>query len=198
MGLKESNEITVKIKCELEEFYRIIESKGFNIIDRFSMKDYYFVPTNLILKNMSTREILSNALLVRDIYNQMTNKAIKKITYKIKEFDGEGNILNQEAINCDIFEIEDAKRLLSAIGYNQIMIIKENDIVYEKDKFQLAIKDIENGDNLIEIETIEGNSEFNTIEKLKSQVEKLHIPVEKDNYFVKKAEIELNKVLKRI
>lgn len=198
MGLKESNEITVKIKCELEEFYRIIESKGFNIIDRFSMKDYYFVPTNLILKNMSTREILSNALLVRDIYNQMTNKAIKKITYKIKEFDGEGNILNQEAINCDIFEIEDAKRLLSAIGYNQIMIIKENDIVYEKDKFQLAIKDIENGDNLIEIETIEGNSEFNTIEKLKSQVEKLHIPVETDNYFVKKAEIELNKVLKRI
>jgi len=198
MGLKESNEITVKIKCELEEFYRIIESKGFNIIDRFSMKDYYFVPTNLILKNMSTRGILSNALLVRDIYNQMTNKAIKKITYKIKEFDGEGNILNQEAINCDIFEIEDAKRLLSAIGYNQIMIIKENDIVYEKDKFQLAIKDIENGDNLIEIETIEGNSEFNTIEKLKSQVEKLHIPVETDNYFVKKAEIELNKVLKRI
>ena len=35
------------------------------------------------------------------------------------------------------------------------MNIKEDDIVYEKDGFELAIKDIKNGDNLIEIETEE-------------------------------------------
>lgn len=29
MSLKESNEITIKIKCELREFYKIIEEKGF-------------------------------------------------------------------------------------------------------------------------------------------------------------------------
>ena len=52
------------------------------------------------------------------------------------------NILNQEAVNCDILEIEDAKKLLKAIGYKEIMNIKEDDVVYEKDGFQLAIKDI--------------------------------------------------------
>ena len=32
MSLKESNEITVKIKCELKDFYEIVEEKGFKII----------------------------------------------------------------------------------------------------------------------------------------------------------------------
>ena len=36
MSLKESNEITVKIKCELNEFYKIVKEKGFKIIDKFS------------------------------------------------------------------------------------------------------------------------------------------------------------------
>ena len=35
MSLKESNEITVKMKCELNEFYKIIEEKGFKVVDKF-------------------------------------------------------------------------------------------------------------------------------------------------------------------
>lgn len=31
MSLKESNEITLKIKCELNEFYKIVEEKTNNI-----------------------------------------------------------------------------------------------------------------------------------------------------------------------
>ena len=87
-------------------------------------------------------------------------------------------------------------RLLQAIGYKKIMNIKEDDIVYEKDGFELAIKDIKNGEKLIEIET-EANEELNTIDKLISKVDEIDIPIYKDNYFVKKAEIELNKILKR-
>ncbi len=47
MSLKESNEITVKIKGSLANFYKIIEEKGFRIIDEFSMDDTYFVPISL-------------------------------------------------------------------------------------------------------------------------------------------------------
>ena len=83
----------------------------------------------------------------------MSNKRTKLITFKIKNFDEAGNILNQESINCNILEIEDAKKLLKVIGYKEIMNIKENDVVYEKDGFQLAVKNIKDGDNLIEIET---------------------------------------------
>ena len=59
----------------------------------------------------------------------------------------------------------------------------------------MAIKDVENGDKLIEVET-EGSEELNTIDKLIRKVNELDIPIYTDNYFVKKAEIELDKVLK--
>ena len=59
----------------------------------------------------------------------------------------------------------------------------------------LAIKDVKNGDKLIEVET-EESEELNTIDKLIRKVNELDIPIYTDNYFVKKAEIELDKVLK--
>ena len=196
MSLKENNEITVKIKVSLDEFYKIIEEKEFWIDHEFSMNDTYFIPETLNLNKMSTREILSKAVLVREIEEKTSGKVIKKITFKIKNFDDNGNILSQEAVNCDIKDIEDAKKLLKAIGYREVMCIKENDIVYEKDGLQLAIKDIKNGHNLIEIET-EDNDDLNTIDKLIQRINKLDIPIYTDNYFVKKAEIELDKVLGR-
>lgn len=196
MSLKESNEITLKIKCELNEFYKIIEEKGFKIIDEFSMDDTYFVPKEVDLDKTDIRDTLSKALLVRDIIWKMSNKRTKLITFKIKNFDKAGNILNQESINCNILEIEDAKKLLKVIGYKEIMNIKENDVVYEKDGFQLAVKNIKDGDNLIEIET-EENDEIDTIEKLIQKVNKMGIPVYTDDYFVKKAEIELEKILRK-
>lgn len=197
MSLKENNEITVKIKGSLNEFYKIIKEKDFKIAHKFSMNDAYFIPETLNLNKMSTREILSKAILVREIKGKTSGKIIKKITFKIKNFDDNGNILSQEAVNCDIIDIEDAKNLLKAIGYREVMCIKEDDVVYEKDGLQLAIKDIKNGHNLIEIET-EDNDELNTIDKLIQRINKLDIPIYTDNYFVKKAEIELDKVLGRV
>ena len=133
MGIKESNEITVKIKVKLDKFYKLVEEKGFKVVNKFSMDDTYFIPKTLKLETMSTREILSKAVLIRDIKSGISDRITKKITFKIKNFDECGNILSQESINCDILNIEDAKKLLRAIGYKEIMNIKEDDVVYEKD-----------------------------------------------------------------
>ena len=196
MSLKKSNEITVKIKGNLKEFYKIIERKNFKIVDKFSMNDSYFIPEKLKLSEMSTRKILSNAILIRDIRDKISGEIVKKITFKIKQFDEDGNIVNQSAINCNVYEVEEAKKLFEAIGYKQIMNIYEEDIVYEKDGFQLAIKDIKNGEKLIEVET-EESEELNTIDKLIKKINEINIPIYTDNYFVKKAEIELDKILGR-
>lgn len=186
-----------KIDTKKNKFYKIIEEKGFSIHHEFSMNDEYFIPETLNINKMSTREILPKAVVVREIKGKTSGKITKKITFKIKNFDENGNILSQEAINCDIIDIEEAKKLLKAIGYQEIMCIKEDDVVYEKDGLQLAIKDIKNGHNLIEIET-EDNDDLNTIDKLIQRINKLDIPIYTDNYFVKKAEIELDKVLGRV
>ena len=191
MSINTENEITVKIKGNLENLYKILEEKGLKIINKFSVDDTYFVPETLNLIQMKTREILSKAILVRKFIGKRTTQ---KITFKIKKFAENGNILSQEVVNCDVLEIEDAKQLLKAIGYREIMNIKEEDKEYDKNGFKLLVKEVENSNNLIEAET---NSSYDTIEKLVQKLNELEIPIYKDNYFVKKAEIQLDKLLKR-
>ena len=51
MGTKQENEITVKIKCEINELCTILEKKGFNVVNRFTMNDIFMIP-NYIKKEM--------------------------------------------------------------------------------------------------------------------------------------------------
>lgn len=196
MSLKESNEITVKIKCELDEFYKNIKEKGFKLVEEFSMDDTYLVPEKLNLENTGIRDILSKAVIIREFESKPSGSINRTITFKIKRFDDVGNIISQEAINCSILEKEEARNLLKAIGYKEIMNIKEDDKIYEREDFKFAVKDIKNGDNLIEAETDE-NEELNTIEKLVKKINEIEIPIYVDDYFVKKAEIELGKILEK-
>ena len=53
------------------------------------------------------------------------------------------------------------------------MNIKENNIVYGKEGLNIALKDIEDGEKLIEIETVETNEDLNTVEKLKEKLKQL-------------------------
>lgn len=196
MSLKESNEITVKIKCELEEFYKNIKEKGFKLVEEFSIDDTYLIPEKLNLENTGIRDILSKAVIIREFESKPSGSIKRAITFKIKRFDDVGNIISQEAINCSILEKEEARNLLKAIGYKEIMNIKEDDKIYEREDFKFAVKDIKNGDNLIEAETDE-NEELNTIEKLVKKINEIEIPIYVDDYFVKKAEIELGKILEK-
>ena len=194
MAVKDTNEITVKVISTKEELITNLEQKGFTSGRTFTLDDYYFIPNELNIKETSTREIIAKCIIIRNIFDN--NEYKKKITYKIKEFNNNGDILSQKAINCDIYDIEQAKLLLNAIGYYQIMNIKEDNIVYFKDNLELAIKDIKNGDILIETEIVP-NSNLDTIDKLKNAVTNLEIPILPNEFFIKKAEIELSKILKK-
>lgn len=197
MAVENTNEITVRVKGDLESFYKTIGEKGFKVEDRFKMDDTFFIPENLDLESMTAREILAKALLVR-VVERENGRLVKNITYKRKVFDEDGNILSQSKVECDILDVEDAKGLLSAIGYKEIMRIKESDIAFEKDGFSFAVKDIENGAKLIEAEADLNIEEMNNLDKIKEMFDKYEIPIYKDDYFIKKAELELNKILKRV
>lgn len=194
MEKKNSNEITVKIKCDLDEFCKTIKERGFEEIDHFNLDDTFFIQNDLNLENMTTREILSKAVLVRQVTYDY--KIVKLIVFKKKEFDEKGNILNQQNIECNILDTEEAKRLLIAMGYKEIMRIVENDLVFKKDNVQFAVKDIVGGDKLLEME-MGFNESFSTLSQIEEKMKELDLPVYTDNFFVKKAEIELNKILNR-
>ncbi len=192
MSVKEANEITIKITCSNEQLIKHLTDKGFCEGRKFTLDDYYLIPKNLKLDELTTRDILSKSVIIRYIVDD--GKIIQKITLKKKDINGNGEILSQKAINCDILDYKAGINLFNELGYYQIMNIKESDIIYYKDKLELAIKFIENSNTLIEIET---DDNFKTIVELKQLVTELEIPIEKGNYFVKKAEDELNKILKR-
>ena len=194
---KENNEITVKIKGDIQTVCKNLESKKFKIVDEFTLDDAYFIPNDLKLEKMTVREILAKAILVRSINKKNPQKIIKVLTFKKKNIDENGNILSQEKAEVDIESLEDGKKFLSAIGYKEIIRIKEIDTTWEKDGFKITLKDIENGDKLIESDIILENDELNTVEKLSKKFQEYEIQIYTDNYFVKKAEIELAKVLGR-
>ena len=189
MSVEKNNEITVKVNGSFDKVIEILVNKGFEISDKFSLEDSYFIPKNIDVNKMSIRKILSNAVIVREVGRD------KVLVFKKKEIDNKGNILKQEKIECNILNIGDAKRFMEAIGYKELMEIDEDDICYSKDGLGLVLKNVRNGDNLIEVETIEEEG-LSTAEDLKEKVLELSLPIDTSNFFVKKAEEELKKIIR--
>ena len=191
MPIKQENEITIRILCLKEELIKHLEEKGLKKGRKFRLDDHYLIPKTLKIEELTIREILSKAVIVRNIDND--GKIVNKITFKKKNINEKGEIVSQTATSCEVFDYTESIRLFEELGYYEIMNIIEDDIIYYNDNIELAIKDIENGDLLIETET---NKSITTIEELKKIIENIEIPFEKENYFVKKAEERLGKILK--
>ena len=190
MPIKQENEITIRILCSKEELIKHLEEKGLKKGRRFRLDDHYLIPKTLKKEELTVREILSKAVIIRNIDND--GKIVNKIIFKKKNINEKGEIVSQTATSCEVIDYTEGIRLFEELGYHEIMNIIEDDIIYYNDKIELAIKDIYNGDLLIETET---NNNITTIEELKEIIESLEISYEKENYFVKKAEERLGKVI---
>lgn len=190
MPIKQENEITIRILCSKEELIKHLEEKGLKKGRIFRLDDHYLIPKTLKIEELTVREILSKAVIIRNIDND--GKKVNKITFKKKNINEKGEIVSQTATSCEVIDYTEGIKLFEELGYYEIMNIIEDDIIYYNDNIELAIKDVYNGELLIEIET---NKNITTIEELKKIIEKLEIPFEKDNYFVKKAEERLRGIL---
>ena len=62
-----NNEITVKLKCNIEEICKILENKEFQFVEKYLLDDSYYIPSTINIKDMSEREILSKAIILRNI-----------------------------------------------------------------------------------------------------------------------------------
>jgi len=192
--IKTTNEYTVKITVTKSEFLDFLKEHGFYETEPFSLDDYYFVPNNLNLSKLSTRSILSHAILFRNIYRDGICK--KKLAFKEKEFDAEGNILNQKATYCSVYDADEAISFLKAIGYKELMNIKENSIAFSNNDIEFALKDIVGGNLLMEFE-LDGNDSCDSMDDLRKKILSIGFPIDTSDFFVKKAELHLDKVLGR-
>ena len=196
-SMKESNELTLKVIGSLEDLKKNLEEKGYKQDKHFILDDIYMIPSDLELDKLSTREIISKAIIIRNVEDISNQEIEKKIVYKVKKINEKGEILEQKSIIMKIHDIREAEKFMESIGYKSIMNIIEDDYEYRKDGFSILTKDVKNGDALIEVETEVGNSKMDTIEKLKEFLESENLPLDFSNLFIKKAEVELNKILGR-
>lgn len=193
MSIGNQNEITVRVTCSKEELEEKLKKQGFKEVHRYKSTDIFLVPKELEIKKENTRYILSKAILLRKSKGITVDKSRERITFKRKNINDSGEILSQYSVNCDVLNLQDAEELFEHIGYKRIMKIDEEHTSFKKGNLKLVIKYREENNILIEIET---NEFYKDIQELKKAINKIDIPFDHSDYFVKKAEEELEKIKK--
>jgi len=183
------NEITVEVDLSIEELKKKLKENNFVINEEYDVIDVYMVKDEDV--NDTCLEILKKCILIRNIITKKEN--IKRITYKYKEYNEKEEIIKQGKINCGIDSIDNAISLFEAIGYKKLIKINDHLIVYSNDNTELVVQLVNNKHIYIEMEE---NCEYidkkyNDIEEMINDFNKYNIPIKNNNYFVKKAEIEL-------
>ena len=195
--MKNNNEITLRIEGNMNDFKKDLVKKGYKETEHLILYDVFMVPNIIKMEELTTRQIISKAIIIRKVEDIIKSEVRKDISFKIKKYNDLGEILEQKSIRMKVLDCEEAEEFMKAIGYRSIMNIVEEDYGYKKGEMSLMIKDVKGGDKMIEVETQEDNPEFDTIDKLKIKLKDENLKLDFSDCFIKKAEVELNKILKR-
>lgn len=194
--MKYENEITVETVCSIQELNNLLEKLEFKAMEEYDIFDIYMLDKNY--NNTENKlELLKHCILIRDIVGK--DEETKKITYKYKEYNEKEEIVKQGKSDCEILDIEEAKNLFEALNYEELIRINDHIIVYSNNIDELAVQVVNNKHIYIEIEEKCNyiNKKYNSLDEMKNVVSKYKIPIKEENYFVKKAEIELEEKTKK-
>ena len=142
-------EITTRVKDSLENIDKILINKNFEIIRKSRIEDVYLSNFKNSLTDNNINNILSKSILVR--YLNENGNIYKKITYKDKKYVN--NVLQyEEKINISIDNTQNAIKLFEKIGFEKLITVKYDCIVYSNKKLELAFQNVENLGLLLEYE----------------------------------------------
>ena len=194
--MKIEKEITVEINCTYENLKKILEENDFKLKEEYYVYDRYMIQDKDI-KHSNYLDALKKAIIIRKISLE-NKKDIKRIVYKDKKYNELNEIIEQGKINCDITNINNAEELLNKIEYNRLIEVKDHIETYSNEYDQINVEHVNNKHIYIEIENKAEylNKEYKDIDEMKNVISKYKIPIKENNYFVKKAEIELKEKYK--
>lgn len=188
--MKYEDEITVEVSCSFEKLKSILEENNFIIMEEYDVNDIYMLEKSYssIEDNL---ELLKHCVLVRDIVEK--DKSKSKITYKYKEYNDNLEIIKQGKIDCVVESKEAAKRLLKALNYEELLKINDHVIVLSNGTDEINVELVNNKHIYIEIEQKCNyiDKKYSDVKDMKEVFDKYNIPLKDNNYFVKKAEVEL-------
>lgn len=183
-------EITVRLNEKIEEAISKLKKNGFKKIRESDIDDTYLSNLNIKMKKENIQEFLKHSVLLRKL--KLNGKEIKKITYKNKELDNNGDVISEQKVNLNCDDLIKAENLFNCLGFYNLIEVKYHVIVYEKNGNEFAFQIVENLGILIEYENVndfEGKSVIE-INKAKNEmleyVKACNINIT-DEYDVKKA-----------
>lgn len=185
--MKLENEITVEVLETKENVIKAISNNGFKLEKEFDINDIYLVKKEFE-HCKDYNKLLNHAILIRDISERPNTR--KLITYKQKQIDDKGNILNQINANVEITNIDDAYNMLKLIGYIDFIKIQDHISIYQKENGDELALQVVNDRIYIEIEEKceHTGKKYESLEDMKSIIKNLNLPIKDENYYAKKAE----------
>lgn len=185
-------EITVKVNWDYDTLDKYLLNNGFKVVDKYDCYDKYMIRNDLNISNMKSLDIISNCILARNLIN------IKQcLTYKHKEYDENENIINQSKIDCIVKDLDVAIEFMKSIGYKVLFEIYNKVTVYSNGNIEICVQNVNDKYLMIEVEDTGSrtpNHNYDNIDDMIKDFDKIGIDYDKSNYFVKKAEIILNEV----
>lgn len=135
--------------------------------------------------------MLNKCILIRNVIEE--NKETKMLTYKYKEYNENNDIIKQGKIKVKIDDIASSKLLFEKLNFEELIRVNDHSLVYATDKDELVIQNVNDKHIYIEIEDKchYANRFYNSIDEMKNVIINNSIPIKNNDYFVKKAEIEL-------
>ena len=130
-------EITVRVKEPLDKAINKLEKLGFKNIRESNVDDVYMTQLKDKLNKENIQYILSNSVLLR--YLNVNGKEFKKISYKNKVYDN-GNVISEKKVNVECNNLESAKQLFECLNFEELVEVKYNVLVMEKNGIELAFQ----------------------------------------------------------
>lgn len=163
-------EITVRVKEPLDKAIIKLEKLGFKNIRESNVDDVYMTQLKDKLNKENIQYILSNSVLLR--YLNVNGKEFKKISYKNKVYDN-GNVISEKKVNVECNNLESAKQLFECLNFEELVEVKYNVLVMEKNGIELAFQ---YGDDIGVLIEYENKNDFSnkTNEEIKLEKENMY------------------------
>lgn len=189
------NEITVLVNSELNDIKEHLSDLGFKVMEEYCVNDIYMI-NKCYVDNEHSLELLKKCVLIRNVIDESGSR--KFLTYKYKEYNDKEEIIKQGKINVKVDSIDNSRKLLEALNFEKLISINDNLTVYSNGVDEIVLQCVNNKHIYIEIEDKCNyiDKKYNSIEEMIDVIKKYNIPIKDDNYFVKKAYIELSEVYK--
>ena len=187
--MKYENEITVEVDTDLDSLIKTLEKNGFKLKEEYDLNDIYMI--NKDDKETEPLKMLNNCVLIRHIIEE--NKENKMLTYKYKEYNDKKEITKQAKVKVIIDDIANTKLLFEKLNFKELIRINDHMLVYASDKDELVIQNVNGKHIYIEIEDKCNYADrfYDSIEEMKDVIVNNEIPIKNNDFFVKKAEIEI-------